>query len=139
VDDVVQDTLRIVYEKSAGEALPDIAWSFQVLRNTIGNLYQKQRVRARDLPPEHVSAADAAPTPLEALEREESTRKIRECLRTLQRSDAPCTRYLERLMEGASPAEIAAEESVTASVLYRRVYRCRAKFRMILRAQGVLA
>ena len=51
VDDVVQEALRIVVQKSSGsgsfEELPPIAWSMQVLRNTVGNYYKRERTRRR--------------------------------------------------------------------------------------------
>lgn len=137
VDDVIQDALRVVYEKGWAHGAPELSWCFQVLRNTIGNHYQKRRVRERDVPAD-AHRAPAEPTPLEALENNESASLIRDCLRTLRRTDAPCAERIERLLEGVSPAEIAVAEDVPAAVLYRRMYRCRAKLRVLLHAKGVL-
>jgi len=136
VEDVVQDALRVVHEK--GEEHPELPWCFQVLRNTIGNWYQKQRVRSRDLAPEDAAVPRAAPTPLEALEDRELGRVLAESVAALGTTDAGCGRYLERLMAGETPATIAGEEGVDPAVLYRRIYRCRGKLREILIGKGVV-
>ncbi len=145
VEDLVHEALRVVLERGIRlsgnetvEGLPSLAWCFQVLRNTIGNFYQKDRTRAH-----HAGRVDAfeqaeAPTPLDALEAEESSRVIRDALRELRSRDGTCGRYLERLAEGADPAQLAAEERLAAPVLYRRLYRCRHKLRALLEQKGVL-
>ena len=60
-------------------------------------------------------------------------------LRELAEVDGVCGRYLQRLIDGLSPSDLAREERLGAAVLYRRVYRCRLKLRSILERMGVLA
>jgi RNA polymerase sigma factor (sigma-70 family) len=150
VEDVVQEALTVVYEKGirvpqadAIDGMPPLAWCFQVLRNLIGNFYQKQRTRAATMSPdedvERLDAADQSPTPLEALESREVRRLVRQALGELGKQDGTCAHYLQRLLEGLTPADLASEEAVEPAVLYRRVYRCRIKLRDILEQKGVLA
>jgi DNA-directed RNA polymerase specialized sigma24 family protein len=154
VEDVVQDALRIVIEKGlsgpagepgggdpapGGEAGPDLRWCFQVLRHTIGNHYQKQRVRRRELVPEDLPLSPAQPTPLEALESRESARLVRESVEALAAIDSNCGRYMTHILEGRTPSEIAEEERLDPAVLYRRVYRCRGKLRSLLLERGVFS
>jgi RNA polymerase sigma factor (sigma-70 family) len=145
-EDVVQDAMRILVEKGAlvpgaespGGA-PALAFAFAVLRNVIGNYYQRERTR-RTVPDAEEAARqapDPAPTPLEALAREERVRIVRESLEAMGRSDEACARYLQRLLDGASPRELASQEGLEEAVLYRRVYRCRVKLRGLLEERGV--
>ncbi len=146
VEDVVQDALRVIVERKVLEAgaviddLPGLAWCFQVLRNTIGNYYQKTRTRRawQEQASSHVETP-APPTPLDALESEEATRVILATLREMRDDSESCGRYLERLAHGAAPADLARAEGVDPAVLYRRIYRCRYKLRMRLIERGILA
>ncbi len=148
VEDTVQEALRVVYERgivagAAGEArmpegLPPLAWCFQVLRNTIGNHYQRQRHRRHESLSAAQVAGSAEPSPLEALERAERSHALAAALDALAPSAPDCSRYLRRLLAGASPATLAASEGLAAELLYRRLYRCRARLREILIQRGVL-
>lgn len=146
VDDVVQDAMRIVFEKGFDPAggrpvdeTPQLAWCFQVLRNTVGNHYQRTRRRAgeRNLD-DHPVLADGR-TPLESLEESDFRRAVDGAIDELAADNPPCGGYLRRLAEGVLPAEIAEEEAVRPTVLYRRLYRCRAKLREILERRGIRA
>ena len=145
-EDVVQEALRILVEKSAFEpgveapgGAPALAYGFAVLRNVIGNHYQRERVRRSVHAAEGAgsSAPDPAPTPLEALATEERVRIVRESLETLATTDGACARYLQRLLDGAAPGELARHEGLEEAVLYRRVYRCRVKLRALLEQRGM--
>ena len=142
LEDIVQRALQVVVE-NAGDApvkhLPALAWCFQVLRNTIGNYYQKRRTDRRiERGTAMHDAQSGLPTPLEALEASEASAAIHAALDALGAGDATCGRYLARLMEGTSPRALAVDEGLIEAVLYRRVYRCRAKLRQILLEKGVL-
>ncbi len=146
VEDLVQDALGVVYERGVvaqhgvtREGLPGLAWCFQVLRNTIGNFYQKQKTRSREPAIEDQPMAPPVPTPLEALEESQMVELLRSALEEFQARDAQCGRYLLHLAQGMSPQTLAVEESVEAPVLYRRLYRCRAKFRQLLERKGFLS
>lgn len=142
VEDVVQDALRIVHEKTgvAPGALvdgqPALAWCFQVLRNAVGNHYQRRREHA-NVPVETLSLVHPGPTPLEYLEREERRRLVHDALAELARRADRCADYLRRTVAGESPAAIAAAEHLEPAVLYRRLYRCREQLREILKSWGV--
>jgi RNA polymerase sigma factor (sigma-70 family) len=147
-EDVVQETLRILVEKGVREAgslapggTPALAYGFRVLRNVIGNHYQRERVRERSRAPaeEAAGAADREPTPLEALASGEAVRIVREALQAMDATDAPCARYLGRLLEGRTPRDLALEEGLEEAILYRRVYRCRRKLRVLLERRGLFA
>lgn len=148
VEDVVQDALRIVISKPRGgpggppvDGEPPLAWCFAVLRNAIGNHYQRNRVRHRVHAPLEAAGEPAAetPTPLEALASADATAHIRAALATLAAESATCGSYLRALADGRSPAEVAAEAGLEEAVLYRRVYRCRQRLRALLAERGVLA
>ncbi|MBZ0268844.1 sigma-70 family RNA polymerase sigma factor [bacterium] len=147
-EDLVQEALRIVHEKrdllaraDAVDGTPALAWCFQVLRNVIGNFYQRERTRS-DADPVALRAAlaeDAPPvTPLESLEEREAERRITEAVDELADGAGDCARYVRALLDGLEPAAIAKREGVSAPVLSRRLYRCRAKLRVILERRGVL-
>jgi RNA polymerase sigma factor (sigma-70 family) len=138
-EDLVQDALRIIAERgwpTAGaeaDALPPVAWCLQVLRNVIGNHYQRAQTRRKYLA-DGVEADRAVP-PLEALER---SRRLEIIEGALARLEGDCGRYLGRLADGAAVKQLAAEVGLAVHALYQRLYRCRAKLREILRQEGVL-
>jgi DNA-directed RNA polymerase specialized sigma24 family protein len=146
VEDVVQDALRVIVERKVPETgamiddLPGLAWCFQVLRNTIGNYYQKARTRRTWRERESTRAPEpAAPTPLDALESADATRTILAAIQAMRGDADSCGRYLECLAQGTSPADLARSEGVEPAVLYRRIYRCRHKLRVVLIERGILA
>jgi RNA polymerase sigma factor (sigma-70 family) len=144
VEDVVQDALRIVHEKAGVhpgatvDGRPALAWCFQVLRNVIGNHYQR-RGRRTEVPVEDQALTESRPTPLESLEQDERRRVVHEALAELAGRAARCADYLKRVVAGQAPAAIAERENVDAAVIYRRLYRCREQLREILNRRGVLS
>jgi RNA polymerase sigma factor (sigma-70 family) len=140
-EDLVQDALRVIVERASAADAPPLPYCFQVLRNVIGNHYQKQRVRRRrdESSERAASVPDAAPTPLEALESADAVRVVGECLDGLAATDPGCARYLRRLLAGAAPADVADEEGLPHAAFYRRVYRCRIKLRELLDQRGLFA
>ncbi len=140
-EDLVQDALRVIVERNPGGEPPSLPYCFQVLRNVIGNHYQKERVRRRRAEVEDAGTAvpDESPTPLEALASDDALRVVGECLQGLSVTDPGCTRYLRRLIGGANPAAVAEEEGLAAAVFYRRLYRCRLKLRDLLDQRGYFA
>jgi RNA polymerase sigma factor (sigma-70 family) len=157
-EDLVQEALMIVAEKgvrggaaaAAGvpdaiEGLPPLAWCFQVLRNVIGNWYQRERTRRAAADPtsqnharfEQAGTPGGLPTPLEALERAETAALIHQALGALAAESEACARYLRGIVDGQKPATIARREGLEEAVLYRRIYRCREKLRGLLAARGV--
>lgn len=142
VDDVVQDALRVIAEKRFGPedgaagGRPELAWCFQVLRNTIGNHYRREETRRRRLvstDPDGASGQRFA----EELGSHEALALIEDALHEMHRGDPRCARYLSRLIDSAKPHEVASEEGLDPPVFYRRLYRCRKKMRDLLTARGV--
>ena len=120
---------------------PPLAWCFQVLRNAIGNHYQRERTRRlRTVEGESLpERPDARPQPLEALESKEAVRMIHEALNELERSAERCAHYLRSIAAGVSLGVLASEDVIEEPVLYRRLYRCRQKLRELLHARGIVA
>ena len=145
VEDVVQDALTIVYRKQ-GHATEDpaaLAWSFLVLRNVIGNHYQKEKTRRRasgsapsfDGEWGNGPNGGIAPTPLESLERVEVARLLHDAVHDLGRSDPHCGRQFRRML-GSEPAVDEPDAEVRDSTHYVRHFRCREKLRKILLQRG---
>lgn len=143
VEDVVQEAMRVIAEKGLdGEAdsvdgLAPLAWCYQVLRNTIGNHYQRRRTRAQWTVAD-TTAADKAAV-LESLDGRAALEAIEGALAEMARTDPQCARYLSRLADGERPGEVARDEKVDVPVFSRRLYRCRGKLRRLLAAKGVEA
>lgn len=142
-EDLVQDAMSIIATKAPGlkpGALvgdePGLAWCFQVLRNVIGNHYQSSgRRRHENL--DAVDPADRKPDPLASFAQQQRRDRIDAALSRLGQEHPACRRYLQSMLDGESPADIAAGEGVAAAVLHRRLYRCRAWMRTILIEMGV--
>lgn len=145
VEDVVQDAMLVVVRKvdsaEAGEltdGLPRLTWCFQVLRNTIGNYYLRSARHAGEQSracPDHLPGHGR--TPVEALEAKELRQALTGALAEMRAADPQCGRYIGRLLDGLSPAALAAEEGVEHGALYRRMYRCRMKLRGLLAERGI--
>lgn len=141
VEDLVQDALRIVHEKAAVgpgtlvDGKPALAWCFQVLRNVIGNHYQRRRSAAATLDDQALTADD--PTPLDRLEAADRVREVQAALAELERGSRSCGRYLRGVLGGVDPGDLATGDGIEPAVLYRRLYRCREQLRQILAARGV--
>lgn len=145
VEDMVQDALLVVVRRAesappgeSSEGLPRLDWCFQVLRNTIGNYYLRTARRSRrqssGVSGDH---CDPGTTPMEALEAKELREALQEALEVMRVRDPECGRAIDRLVGGASPAELAAEIGVEPAVFYRRLYRCRMKLKSLLEERGV--
>ena len=143
VEDVVQDAMRVIAEKGidrgaapVGDAMP-LAWCFQVLRNTIGNHYQRQRTKQRWTDTNEEVVARAPANAIESLDSGSTLSVIEGALADMAKTDGKCAGYLSRLADGARAGDIADEESVERAAFYRRLYRCRQKLRELLVARGV--
>jgi DNA-directed RNA polymerase specialized sigma24 family protein len=143
VEDVVQEAMRIIVEKGVdrgAEPVDDtapLAWCFQVLRNVIGNYYQRRRTSQRWI---DSSDVDNAPDPavFEALDSDRTLALIEGALAVMRRSDPDCAGYLSRLADGERAGTIADGHSIDRAAFYRRLYRCREKLRGLLAAKGVV-
>jgi DNA-directed RNA polymerase specialized sigma24 family protein len=158
-EDVVQEALRIVHAKYAGRerAGQVLTWSMVVLRNVIGNYYQRREKLALEEPFDERRHADRA-TGGEAAARQgadgecEMWGQILEAVGLLARKEPRCAvmfrRILESLDEGGTPAAVlrrAMERmradfgEISRGALYVALHRCRANLRAILSDMGALA
>ena len=141
VEDVVQTTLGVIVQKgpTAGELVddvPSIAWCLQVLRNVIGNHYKRLRTQRRTF--DSGLDVETLQLPIEALASEDRIRAIESALAQLDAQGGNCGDHLRRLAVGAQPHELAAEAGLEPHAFYQRLYRCRQKFRVLLRREGLL-
>jgi RNA polymerase sigma factor (sigma-70 family) len=145
VEDVVQEAMRVIAEKGIDrgadpvDGFVPLAWCFQVLRNTIGNHYQRQRTRQRWTETDPV-AVDRAHSPRvsESMDSQTTLALVEDALDDMARTDAKCADYLTRLADGARAGDIADDEAIGRAVFYRRLYRCRQKLRDLLTSRGVV-
>jgi DNA-directed RNA polymerase specialized sigma24 family protein len=146
VEDVVQEALGIIAEKGIHGGIdlvddgPPLASCFQVLRNVIGNHYQRSRTRSRWTTTD-ADAVDRAPGGdfLESMSSQETLAVVEATLEEMARSDAACAGYLSRMADGARARKIAEEARIEVTAFYRRLYRCRQKLRALLRDRGIEA
>lgn len=145
VEDLVQEALGVIVTRGVQvgsfelvDGLPPLVWSLQVMRNVIGNWYQRTRTVQRRRVDGFDFLAEPAvePTPLDALASEDATRAIHAAIEAL---DPPCAVYLGRLARGGSPADMARDAQLDRAALYKRLYRCRVKLRAALLRLGILA
>ncbi len=140
VEDVVHDALGIILAKGPAEAAgsgaaePSLRWCFVVLRNVIGNWYQKRRrhetVEDRDF-------RDDSPDALAALATAERARTVRAAVAELRLERPDCAGWLWSMAQGTKAGELAEREGIEHSAFYRKIYRCRQKLAELLRRKGV--
>lgn len=140
VEDLVQDALGIVLAKGpdaargAGMDEPPLRWCFTVLRNVIGNWYQKRRHHG-DV--QALEWADDRPDPLAALTTAERDETVRAAVAELRRAHRRCADWLWSLAQGMKPGALADEARMDRAAFYRRIHRCRGALAEILRRRGV--
>lgn len=140
VEDIVHDALQIVLTKGpaaaaeAGDPVPPMRWCFQVLRNVIGNWYQKRHdhgtVEGLDLP-------DDRPDPLASLAADERARTIRSAVDELRLRSRECAEWLWAMADGVKAGRLAERAGIEKADFYRRIYRCRQTLADILKGKGV--
>lgn len=140
LEDIVQDAMGIVLTKGVAEARrqqsaePPLRWCFLVLRNVIGNYYQKRR--------QHDSVSemdlhDDRPDALAALTQDEKNRTIHRAMDQLRQGHPDCASWLWGLAQGRKPGALARKANMEEAAFYRRIYRCRKKLAAILVQKGV--
>ena len=140
VEDIVQDALGIVLAKGPAEAHregridPSLRWSFNVLRNVIGNWYQKRR-RHEGL--ENLQLADDRPDALASLTTAERAQTIRIAVDELRVKRPDCADWLWSMAQGTKAGILAARARMEQAVFYRKIYRCRKMLAEILLRKGV--
>ncbi len=142
VEDVVQDALVIILAKGpaqaqdAGQSHPSMRWSFNVLRNVIGNWYQKRRHHEEV---DGLNLSEPSPDALAALTSEERVRTIRGAMQELKGNHPKCAQWLWSLAQGTKAAALALKSGIEPAAFYRRIYRCRLKLADILQRKGVIS
>jgi len=140
VEDIVHDALAIVLAKGPAEARredlaePSLRWSFNVLRNVIGNWYQKRRSHVAV---DGLDLADSQPDALASLTATERARTIRSAVDELRRDRPDCADWLWSLAQGTKPGTLAAGAELEQAAFYRKIYRCRRLLAEILKKKGV--
>jgi RNA polymerase sigma factor (sigma-70 family) len=132
-EDTVQETLIIVYNRFPEfDALEGLkAFSHQVLRNKIGNIYQERSRQKRV----ELDDADLHYEINEDLEAGELDRIVCESIDKLGERHPTCREILSRLYEGLDPGEISEQLGISKSRLKVRTFRCREALREILSKQ----
>jgi DNA-directed RNA polymerase specialized sigma24 family protein len=156
-EEVVQDALHIALAKYRGRAGTSgtLPWSLAVLRNVIGNYYQRQKARGRHEPLDDELTANGAPgrsgdlDPLDALLAEERVARVARAMERLAGERPRCGELFRRILEclaaDGTPAEVSKRAlarmakvcpEATANAIYVMLHRCRARLREILREEG---
>jgi len=148
-EDVVQEALQIVLLRYA-ERKPQqsiLIWSFAVLRNVIGNYYQRRERQMKNEPFEDRvhSAMTAERGTDDFLRSKEVLVGLKKALTTLAQEEPRCGRLfqivLESCDEGGSPVEINRRamkrmrvkyDRMTQGALYVALHRCRRRLREIV-------
>jgi RNA polymerase sigma factor (sigma-70 family) len=132
-EDLVQETLVIVHNRlSEFESLEGLlAFTNQVLRNKIGNIYQERGRRKQhqveleeNLPLQFNIDGEFYAVELDQI--------VRECIDRLGERHPNCRAILSSLYNGFNPAEISERLGMSKSSLKVRVFRCRKALRKIL-------
>jgi len=147
LEDVVQDALRVILDKyREREERGLLSWSFAVLRNVIGNHYQKRAVLDRGLPLEATPDAGATEPGLAGdwTEEIDSNRLLGQVLKGIEilaRAHPRCGSLFARVLAiqglrdlpGAGRGgPVPGFEEMTRGALYVALHRCRARLRAIL-------
>ena len=139
-EEIVQDALATVLEKSAGQEFEKsfLQWAFGVLRNKIGNYYQKRDRRAAhegELGEDELRVrSDNTPDPLDRCAESELKVKIRRAWAGLGEQ---CRRLLWLLYQGYSREEIFQSfPQYHFKVVNTKIFRCRNYLKRLLRKEG---
>ena len=140
VEDVVHDALGVVLAKGLAEAQrsgstePSLRWCFSVLRNVIGNWYQKRR---RHESVDDHQLQDGQPDALAALATDERAQTVRTAVAELRLARPDCADWLWSLAQGTKAGELAQRARIEQAAFYRKIYRCRRLLAEILQRKGV--
>ncbi|HXF04944.1 MAG TPA: sigma-70 family RNA polymerase sigma factor [Blastocatellia bacterium] len=131
-EDVVQETLMTVYEhlNELRDAEHLLMFATKVLRNKIGNFYQKQERQSRYL--EGQRRRHPIYNPYELWDLQESVKILAHALDRLGQRRPQCRDLLLGLADGASIEELCEEFDIPPTRIHYRIFRCRRALRSIL-------
>ncbi len=139
-EEIVQDALLTIVEKHADQAFEKgfMQWAYGVLRNKIGNYYQKRDRRAQhSRGVEDVDLRvrpDDSPSPLEQLRESELRSRIQTAW---SRLGEHCRKLLWMLYRGYPREEIfRAFPEYDFKVVNTKIFRCRNYLKRLLRKEG---
>jgi RNA polymerase sigma factor (sigma-70 family) len=132
-EDTVHEALLVVHQHLEECDTVDglLAFSHQVLRNKIGNLYQRRHRWGHD----ELQEGDAVYWIHDQIEHEELERIILESINRLRETLPVCGEILSSLYCGLEPTEISSNLGISKSNLKTRTFRCRQALRDLLSAQ----
>jgi len=145
-EDLVQEAMQIVHARLQAGELTDgvLVWSLAVLRNRIGNYYQRRARRAGEEPFEegrHASGGSPLAEMLEAEMKEQVLVAVEVLAERHPRCGLLFRRILESLSLGGSPGEVTRRalgklrddlQGLSSGALYVALHRCRGRLRTIL-------
>lgn len=134
-NDIAQEACLTVlqkYRKDAPQDHPE-AWAYTVLRNKIGNYYQKTAGR----PTESFDTAGTNDGPRMSAPTvdPEAIRKLRSCLRKLVRAHPRYARVLNLAYQGYTSTEISRRLGIRTSNFYMMLNRARNMLRQCLKGE----
>jgi len=132
-EDMIQETLIIVHNRLSEFETPDglLAFTHQVLRNKIGNVYQERnRHKQRQVDLKQVAEPQYHIT--DELEAGELERIMRKCIDKLGEQRPRCGAILSCLYNGFDVGEISEALGITKSMLKVQTFRCRETLRTLL-------
>jgi len=156
-EDVVQEAMRIVHGELAKRPVmrQTLAWGFAILRNVVGNYYQKKRVLDRGevfndrlhsgIGDKTESGAMGTYSVTHELFMAETSQLVKEAIAILAERTPRCGIIFQRILEsldlGGGPQEISNRvmadlqkeiPDISRSALYVALHRCRERLRVIL-------
>lgn len=132
-EDTVHEALLVVHQHLGECDTVDslLAFSHQVLRNKIGNLYQRRYRRAHD----ELQEGDAVYFIQDQIEHDELERILLNSIERLRERFPVCGEILSSLYGGLEPTEISSNLGISKSKLKTRTFRCRQALRDMLTEQ----
>lgn len=131
-EDVVQETLMTVYEhlSELGDAEHLLTFATKVLRNKIGNFYQRRERQSRYLGGQR--RGHHVYNPNELWDLQESIEILSHALDRLGQRRPRCRDLLVGLADGASLEELCEEFDIPRTRIHYQIFRCRRALRSIL-------
>ena len=132
-EDVVQETLIILKAKlpelQAKENL--MPFVFQILRNCIGNYYQKVKTEQK-----YIDFSADASDAVRLDENQDWSQILNKAIAHLKKEHERCAKLLEAVMQSAEIQELKSLLNLDEANVYRTLYRCRNRLKEII--TGVL-